>query len=190
MCVLSFWKICHSRVHIPTLPGRYPPVLCWTVQCWYLLLTHLCTLGGGRGYLFLPGFSALYDAIHGWMTGWMDGWKASWTTTTTSFTICNFVGWGGQAKYSKMWKISLTCQKEPTPPHFLHKCCSHSCNLSTPLEIPEPCEYWWLPTDPSSEQRRRRKKKEEEEEEEEGTFSWQTNGHNKLCIKPILYDRV
>jgi len=26
------------------------------------------------GYLFLPGFSSLYDAIHGWMTGWMDGW--------------------------------------------------------------------------------------------------------------------
>jgi hypothetical protein len=27
------------------------------------------------GYLFLPGFSSLYDAIHGWMTGRMDGWK-------------------------------------------------------------------------------------------------------------------
>jgi hypothetical protein len=27
----------------------------------------------GGGYLFLPGFSSLYDAIHGWMTGWMDG---------------------------------------------------------------------------------------------------------------------
>jgi hypothetical protein len=25
------------------------------------------------GYLSLPGFSSLYDAIHGWMTGWMDG---------------------------------------------------------------------------------------------------------------------
>jgi hypothetical protein len=25
------------------------------------------------GVLFLPGFSSLYDAIHGWMTGWMDG---------------------------------------------------------------------------------------------------------------------
>jgi len=24
------------------------------------------------GYLFLPGFSSLYDAIHGWMTQWMD----------------------------------------------------------------------------------------------------------------------
>jgi hypothetical protein len=34
-----------------------------------------CTEGGG--YLFLPGFSSLYDAIHGWMTGQMDGWKAS-----------------------------------------------------------------------------------------------------------------
>jgi hypothetical protein len=33
----------------------------------------------GVGYLILPGFSSLYDAIHGWMTGRMDGWmeKAS-----------------------------------------------------------------------------------------------------------------
>jgi hypothetical protein len=45
-----------------------------------------CAKGGG-GYLFLPGFSSLYDAIHGWMTGRMDGWKASRKTTTTSFTI-------------------------------------------------------------------------------------------------------
>jgi hypothetical protein len=28
----------------------------------------------GGGYLFLPGFSWLYDAIHGWMTGRTDGW--------------------------------------------------------------------------------------------------------------------
>jgi hypothetical protein len=27
------------------------------------------------GYLFLPGFSSLYEAILGWMTGRMDGWK-------------------------------------------------------------------------------------------------------------------
>jgi hypothetical protein len=26
-------------------------------------------------YLFLPGFSSLHDAIHGWMMGQMDGWK-------------------------------------------------------------------------------------------------------------------
>jgi hypothetical protein len=44
---------------------------------------------GGGGNLFLPGFSSLYDAIHGWMTGRMDGWKASRKMTTTSFTICN-----------------------------------------------------------------------------------------------------
>jgi hypothetical protein len=25
------------------------------------------------GYLFLPGFFSLYDAIHGWMMGWIDG---------------------------------------------------------------------------------------------------------------------
>jgi len=28
----------------------------------------------GGGYLFLPGFSSMNDAIHGWMTGRMDGW--------------------------------------------------------------------------------------------------------------------
>jgi hypothetical protein len=32
---------------------------------------------GGGGYLFLLGFSSLYDAIHGWMMGRTDGWKAS-----------------------------------------------------------------------------------------------------------------
>jgi hypothetical protein len=40
---------------------------------------------GWGGYLFMPRFFSLYDAIH----GWMDGWKASQKTTTTSFTICN-----------------------------------------------------------------------------------------------------
>jgi hypothetical protein len=30
---------------------------------------------GGGHYLFLPGFSSLYDAIHGWMMRRMDGWK-------------------------------------------------------------------------------------------------------------------
>jgi hypothetical protein len=41
------------------------------------------------GYLFLPGFSFLYDVIHGWMTRWMDGRdeKASRKTITTSFNI-------------------------------------------------------------------------------------------------------
>ncbi len=44
------------------------------------------------GYLFSPGFSSLYDAIHGWMTGWMDGSRDEKSVTkmiTTSFTICN-----------------------------------------------------------------------------------------------------
>jgi hypothetical protein len=35
--------------------------------------SYTCAEGGG--YLFLPGFSLLYDAIHGWMMGRMDGWK-------------------------------------------------------------------------------------------------------------------
>jgi hypothetical protein len=30
------------------------------------------TCAEGGGYLFLPGFSSLYDAIHGWMTGRTD----------------------------------------------------------------------------------------------------------------------
>jgi hypothetical protein len=47
-----------------------------------------CTEGGGVIY-FLPGFSSLYDVIHGWMTGRMGGWKASRKTTTTSFITCN-----------------------------------------------------------------------------------------------------
>jgi hypothetical protein len=42
----------------------------------------------GGGYLFLLGFSSLYDAIHGWMDGSNDE-KNSRKTTTTSFTICN-----------------------------------------------------------------------------------------------------
>ncbi len=42
------------------------------------------------GYLFLPGFSSLYNAIHGWMTRRMDGKSF---TTTTSFTICNYNRW-------------------------------------------------------------------------------------------------
>jgi hypothetical protein len=32
---------------------------------------HMCRR---RGYLFLRGFSSLYDAIHGWMMRWMDRW--------------------------------------------------------------------------------------------------------------------
>jgi hypothetical protein len=42
---------------------------------------------GREGFLFLPGFSSLYDAIHGWMMGRMDGKNF---TITTSFTICNY----------------------------------------------------------------------------------------------------
>jgi hypothetical protein len=34
---------------------------------------------GCWGYLFLPGFSFLYDAIHGWMTGRMNEWMKSFT---------------------------------------------------------------------------------------------------------------
>ncbi len=51
---------------------------------------------GRGGYLFMPRFFSLYDAIHGWIIGRMDGWmdesrdeKASRKMTTTSFTICN-----------------------------------------------------------------------------------------------------
>jgi hypothetical protein len=49
------------------------------------------TCAEGEDYLFLSGFSSLYEAIHGWMMGRMDRWmeKVSQKTTTTSFTICN-----------------------------------------------------------------------------------------------------
>jgi len=33
---------------------------------------------GVVGYLFLPGFSSMNDAIHGWMTGRIDGWVSWW----------------------------------------------------------------------------------------------------------------
>jgi hypothetical protein len=32
------------------------------------------TCAEAGGYLFLPGFFSLYDAIRGWMTVRMDGW--------------------------------------------------------------------------------------------------------------------
>jgi hypothetical protein len=56
------------------------------------------------GYLFLSGFSSMYDAIHGWMTRWMDGWmkKASQKTTRTSFTTCNY------CFFSHYWILSWT----------------------------------------------------------------------------------
>jgi hypothetical protein len=41
------------------------------------------------GYLFLPGFFFLYDAIHGWMMGRMDGWTESFISSTMSFIIRN-----------------------------------------------------------------------------------------------------
>jgi hypothetical protein len=37
-----------------------------------------CAEGWGGGYLFLPGFSSMNDAIHGWMTGRIDGWVSWW----------------------------------------------------------------------------------------------------------------
>ncbi len=52
-------------------------------------LSQTATHAQRGGYLFLPGFSSLYDAKHGWMMGRMDEWKASRKTATTSFTMCN-----------------------------------------------------------------------------------------------------
>ncbi len=37
----------------------------------FLKQRHMCKK---KGYLFLPRFFSMYDAIHGWMTRWMDGW--------------------------------------------------------------------------------------------------------------------
>jgi hypothetical protein len=61
------------------------------------------TCAEGGGYLFLSGFSSLYDAIHGWMTRRIDGWmkKASLKTTTISFTICNGASNNGTQEMKK-----------------------------------------------------------------------------------------
>jgi hypothetical protein len=51
----------------------------------------------GGGYLFLPGFSSLYDAIHGWMMGRMDGrvtWWHPWMDDGTD-------GWMAKASWSR-----------------------------------------------------------------------------------------
>ncbi len=74
------------------------------------------------GYLFLPGFSSLYDAIHGWMTGWMDGWKTSWKTTTTSFTICRWPGLSGQKnKHSTFSSVNYI---------FFHQTWNWNCDVT------------------------------------------------------------
>jgi hypothetical protein len=47
------------------LDNQYPRARHAFPRQWYM-----CKRGGG--YLFLPGFPSLYDAIHGWMIGQMD----------------------------------------------------------------------------------------------------------------------
>jgi hypothetical protein len=51
--------------------------------------------GGGGVNLFLPGFSSLYDAIHGWMTGRMDGWmkKASRPRRPLLYVCTYYIWW-------------------------------------------------------------------------------------------------
>ncbi len=73
---------------------------------------------GGGGYLFLSGFSSLYDAIHGWME------KASRKTTTTSFTICN--RWA-KGKRKLFFKIEGSILGE-TP-------CFHLCSSDGPIKL-------------------------------------------------------
>ncbi len=94
---------CHPNRNMNTrLSTLFPMMIFASMTCWPNFLT-INTLGlampfldndtcvEGGGYLFLPRFFSLYDAIHGWMTRRMDGWmeKTSRKTTTTSFIICN-----------------------------------------------------------------------------------------------------
>ncbi len=82
-CLNCLWPV--REQHIAD-HGKKPETanICW-VCCWYwyqnrggaplgpgmpFLDSDTCAEGG---YLFPPGFSSLYDAIHGWMTGRMDG---------------------------------------------------------------------------------------------------------------------
>ncbi len=98
------WVHAYIHVHLLALCGEYTLSLLliliskyWRCHPWaghaFPRQRHMRR---GGSYLFLPGFSSLYDVIHGWMTGWMDGWmdescdeKASQKMTMTSFTICN-----------------------------------------------------------------------------------------------------
>ncbi len=47
--------------------------------CGRACLSYTTTHAQTGGYLFLPGFSFMYDAIHGWMMRRMDGWMKSFT---------------------------------------------------------------------------------------------------------------
>jgi hypothetical protein len=51
-----------------------------------------CAEEGGEVYLFLAGFSSLYDAIHGWMTGRMDE-KSFTTRHPLLYIIIGFLLW-------------------------------------------------------------------------------------------------
>jgi hypothetical protein len=55
VCIWPFWSNIDIR----------PP---WGQACLSYTATHV----QGGGYLFLPGFFFMYDAIYGWMAGWMD----------------------------------------------------------------------------------------------------------------------
>ncbi len=77
-----------------------------------------CAGGGGGCYLFLPRFSSLYDAIHGWMTGQTDGWmdeSPDEKSFTTSFTICNcwfeLLLWWAASFHHRMCKELLVVQE-------------------------------------------------------------------------------
>jgi hypothetical protein len=60
------WKICVgfvADIDITPLGAEHA----------FLRQQHMRREGGGRSYLFLPGFFSMYDAIHERMTKWMDG---------------------------------------------------------------------------------------------------------------------
>ncbi len=96
--------------------------------------------------------------------------------------MVNFVG---KAKYSKMWKLSLTCcQKEPNPSYKCWCCCCLDLQFCFAV-IHSICAVLWkfqshvsiddYPTDPYPLKKKKEEEEEEEAEAEEegGTFSWQ-----------------
>jgi hypothetical protein len=91
------------------------------------------TCAEGGGYLFLPGFFSLYDAIHGWMTRQMDGWmdgsreKASRKMTTTSFiTSLNPVPNAKVCVYLRVHITKLQLHTTfPKPLYIPHSACIH-----------------------------------------------------------------
>jgi hypothetical protein len=62
------WRATHAQKGVLFISARCPPLGLGMP----FLDSDTGAEGGGGVYLFLPGFSSLYDAIHGWMTRRID----------------------------------------------------------------------------------------------------------------------